>query len=293
MKPPRIPPYFLKNRYRFLSPRFQSVHWEYKVDTKPRMLPGTRLFEALRTILEQQRPHYREGLQRVLANADSLARIPDAQNQPVSGLEPHWNNGYFPGLDIAVLYTLLGHCRPQHYLEVGSGTSTKVAAQARRDFGLTMEMRSIDPAPRQEIDALVDRVDRVPLEDLRDSEGLIANLGPSDVLFLDNSHRVFSNSDALIGLLEWLPFLSKGVLVHVHDVYLPFDYPQEMCDRFYNEQYMLAALLISNPDRYKVLMPNWFISQDAKLSELVSPLWTTPGMPVVERHGGSFWIEIG
>jgi hypothetical protein len=55
---------------------------------------------------------------------------------------------------------------------------------------------------------------------------------------------------------------SSGVIVHVHDIYLPYDYPQFMCDRFYSEQYGLAAFLLANPDRFLTIMPNYFVSED-------------------------------
>jgi dienelactone hydrolase len=89
-----------------------------------------------------------------------------------------------------------------------------------------------------------------------------------------------------------LPALPPGVLVHVHDVFLPYDYPQDMCDRFYSEQYVLAAFLLANPEKYVPVMPNYFVSQDAQLSRILEPLWSDPRMPVVERHGGSFWFTI-
>jgi hypothetical protein len=62
------------------------------------------------------------------------------------------------------------------------------------------------------------------------------------------------------------------VIVHIHDIYLPYDYPQDMCDRFYSEQYVLAALLLANPARYELLFPGIFVSEDKELSGLLAPL---------------------
>jgi len=92
--------------------------------------------------------------------------------------------------------------------------------------------------------------------------------------------------------MELLPFLKKGVIVHIHDIYLPYDYPQFMCDRFYNEQYMLAAFLMADPKKYKPILPNFFISEDKELSDLISPMWAHPNLANIEKHGGSFWIQI-
>lgn len=117
-------------------------------------------------------------------------------------------------------------------------------------------------------------------------------LGENDILFIDNSHRVFPNSDAMIFFLEILPKLKKGVIVHIHDIYLPYDYPQFMCDRFYNEQYMLAAFILANPTKYQVILPNFFISQDPELSTCIAPIWNHKNLENVERHGGSIWLKI-
>jgi len=96
----------------------------------------------------------------------------------------------------------------------------------------------------------------------------------------------------LVFYLEILPRLRKGVIVHIHDIYLPYDYPQFMCDRFYSEQYGLAMYLLANPKKYKPILPNYFIYSDKELSELISPIWNNPILSNVERHGGSFWIRI-
>jgi hypothetical protein len=66
-----------------------------------------------------------------------------------------------------------------------------------------------------------------------------------------------------------------------------------MCDRFYSEQYVLAAFLLANSEKYKPLLPNFFISEDASLKKILEPIWHHPNLEGVERHGGSFWLRIG
>lgn len=97
----------------------------------------------------------------------------------------------------------------------------------------------------------------------------------------------------MVFFLEVFPRLQKGVIVHIHDVYLPYDYPDFMCERFYSEQYGLAMYLLANPERYRPILPNYFIHQDPKLNQIMDPLWDHPNLKGVERHGGSFWLEIG
>lgn len=197
-----------------------------------------------------------------------------------------------PGLDIVTIYTMLSRIKPQKYIEIGSGNSTKVVRKSIRENDLETKITSIDPHPRAEIDALADEIIRKPLEDIEDLSFIINGLNAGDILFIDNSHRCFPNSDVTVCFLEILPQLKKGVIVHVHDIYLPYDYPQFMCDRFYNEQYVLAAMIMANPKRYKTLLPNFFISEDAELRSILNPLWDNEKMRNVERHGGSYWIEI-
>jgi Mlc titration factor MtfA (ptsG expression regulator) len=92
--------------------------------------------------------------------------------------------------------------------------------------------------------------------------------------------------------MEILPRLKKGVVVHIHDIYLPYDYPQFMCDRFYTEQYGLAFYLLANPNKYFTIFPNYFVSEDKALSERLSPIWEHENLRGVEKHGGSFWLKI-
>src|SRR5690554_3295967 len=180
--------------------------------------------------------------------------------------------------------------KPKKYIEVGSGNSTKVAYKAKKENNLDTEIISIDPMPRAEIDHLADQVIRKPFEEI--DYNMIHSLEENDILFIDNSHRILPNSDSMVFYLEILPRLKKGVIVHIHDIYLPYDYPQFMCDRFYSEQYGLAMFLLANPIKYDTVLPNFFISEDKELSDLISPIWKHENLNGVEKHGGSYWIKI-
>jgi predicted O-methyltransferase YrrM len=194
-------------------------------------------------------------------------------------------------LDIIALYSLIRKLNPSKYIEIGSGNSTKVVRRAIQDGKLKTEITSVDPYPRASIDHLADKVMRMPIEKLHDFSDF-ENLNAGDVLFIDNSHRSLPNSDVTVCFLEILPLLKSGVIVHVHDIYMPYDYPQIMCDRAYSEQYMLAAFILANPARYKTILPNYFISEDPKLSAILKPIWEHKALKGVEQHGGSFWFEI-
>jgi hypothetical protein len=280
----------LKEIYHFLHPKFKTLFLEYNVDFKPRYGHGKPPHHKLYEIINAHREAYADNLRLVLNFKDNLQAIKHLKDE-TNADNPAWNNGFLPGLDIAGIYAMLAKYRPVRYVEVGSGNSTKVAHKAKKEQNLPTEIISIDPFPRAEIDHLADKIIRQPFENV-DFNPLLSEFRAGDILFIDNSHRILPNSDAMVFFLEVLPRLPKGVVVHIHDIYLPYDYPQFMCDRFYSEQYGLAIFLLADPKRYKTILPNYFISEDADLSRILEPLWNHPNLEGVERHGGSFWLEI-
>ena len=280
----------LKKIYQFLHPRYQSLFLEYKVEMKPRHGHGLPPHARLYDIINAQRAEYAAWMKKIRQYKPQLQSIRKA-DAVQDAIQPGWNNGFLPGMDIMALYTMLAELKPRRYVEIGSGNSTKVAHKAKTDMGLNTEIISIDPYPRAEIDHLADQIIRTPFEQL--DNAFLRDLNENDVLFVDNSHRVLPNSDATVFFLEVLPELKKGVVVHIHDIYIPYDYPQFMCDRFYSEQYALAAFLLANPQHYIPMLPNYFISEDVELHGLITDMWEHPNLEGVERHGGSFWLKIG
>ena len=188
------------------------------------------------------------------------------------------------------LYGLLAERRPSLLLEVGSGWSTRVARRAITDLDLPTRLVSIDPSPRAEVDRICDEVVRDRVESCADR--LAARLAPGDILFIDSSHRVLMGNDVTVLFLEVLPRLAPGVLVHVHDVFLPWDYPAEWIDRVYAEQYLLAMLLLAGGDRVRVVLPNAAVAADPELAAVLAPLWARPELAGVPTHGSSFWFEL-
>jgi len=279
----------LKDFYRLLSPAWQNAFLDYKVDLNPRYGHGKAPHNTLYNIIDKERQAYAQMLAHVLKHKESLWQIKDAAAETDKS-KPVWNNDFLPGLDIAMLYTMIAELKPRKYVEIGSGNSTKVAYKAKTETHPNMEIISIDPMPRAEIDSLANQIIRKPFEQCDFS--FLFDLTENDILFVDNSHRILPNSDATVFFMEVLPNLKKGVVVQIHDIYLPYDYPDFMCERLYSEQYGLAAFILANPQKYKVFMPNYFVSEDKNLSEILSQLWQHPSMLNIEKHGGSFWLQI-
>ena len=158
--------------------------------------------------------------------------------------EPRWDQDWFPGLDGAAAYAIVRGLGPRRILEIGSGHSTRFMARAVRDRGRPGAITCIDPAPRANLDGLdVRHVPRL----LDDAPGsLFDELAPGDVLFIDSSHIAMPGTDVDRLFGDLLPRLAPGALVHVHDVFLPDDYPDAWRWRGYNEQLPVACLLQGN-----------------------------------------------
>lgn len=246
--------------------------------------------QGLHNIINRNRNSYKANLQQFLLLSDYFARISEKNSASLRKSEPYWINGWMPALDAVALYGFIVANKPKLYFEVGSGNSTKFARTAIEDHHLNTKIVSIDPCPRAEIDQISDEIIRKPVEEI--DPQLFDRLEPNDILYIDNSHRVFMNSDATAMFLDVIPRLKSGVLVEVHDVTLPYDYPAEWVDRYYSEQYLLAAYLLADGNLFDVILPNAFISNDSELRNILSPLWAMNEMKNVETHGGSFWLKM-
>ncbi len=172
------------------------------------------------------------------------------------GYDP--SNYFFKSPDAEILYLMVRTLAPHRIVEVGSGNSTRIIRQAIADGNFSVEHIAIDPAPRSDIAGLVDRMLLNRFEHA-DSAPLLAQLGPNDILFIDSSHEVNVGNDVAQLFCVALPALIDGVVVHVHDVFLPFDYPEPFhmsCPRW-GEQYLLQLFL--QGARHDILWPGYYL----------------------------------
>jgi predicted O-methyltransferase YrrM len=201
-------------------------------------------------------------------------------------------NGAFGSVDAELLYGILRRFRPRKVIEVGCGFSTRCAAMAllanERESGVRAELTTVDPyAPDVASIAgvtrhLPERVEKVSLAELTD-------LDDGDVLFIDSPHVVTAGGAVQRLFLEVLPRLRPGVLVHVHDIFLPAEYPRSWLveeRRFYNEQYLLAAFLMFNT-RFRVLWAGHLMH--LRHPELLRS--AIPSYDPSRDRPGSFWMR--
>jgi len=244
--------------------------------------------EELNALLSERTDDYAELLARFLPFREALSVIPaDPSANP---LEPNWRNEWQPPLDGIALYCLLRLHKPRRYFEIGSGVSTQFVRRAVEDGDSSTLIVSIDPKPRQDIDQLCDRVHRQPLEDV--DLAVFDELEAGDVLFFDGTHRAFMNSDVTVFFLEVLPRLPAGVLIGIHDIYLPFDYPDDVAERYYSEQYVLGTRLLAQGRAAHIVLPTAFVAANPidhpSLSQFEAMLGERITKPL---KGSSFWLR--
>lgn len=242
-------------------------------------------------MIDARRDNY-AALFRQFAEFSPFLKKIQARNAPPDSIAPQWVNGWFPAMDSVGLYGLLALKNPRRYVEVGSGNSTMFARRAIEDHGLRTKIISIDPFPRKEIDQICDEIVRSPFENVPTK--FFADLGPDDIVFIDNSHRSFANSDVTVFFTEVLPHLPSGLIYGLHDIFIPWDYPNEWKDRFYNEQYLLISYLLGGAAGDQIVMPSAYLSYYAQ--ELTQPLQATfgeLGLSGPETTGTAFWMQRG
>jgi hypothetical protein len=193
--------------------------------------------------------------------------------------------------DATALYAMVHRLRPRRVVELGSGHSTLVTAQALRENAADREAAQLevfDPFPSVVGDELpgLTRLERIGAQEvpLQTFETLEAG----DILFVDTTHTVKVGSDVNFIVLEVLPRLAPGVVVHLHDIFLPYEYPRQWLEDYglyWTEQYLVQAFLQCNSG-YEVLAALHALQRDRRdaMAELLSPA-------VADWPGGAFWMR--
>ncbi len=203
----------------------------------------------------------------------------------------HTANEMFSRLDAWVLQAMLRHLRPRRMVEVGCGSSSLLTARVNREhFDGSMRFTCIEPHPPDFLTGGVEGISKlVPkrVEELGFEP--FAELEAGDILFIDTSHTVKTGGDVVFLFHEVVPRLNPGVIVHVHDIFMPRDYPEEwvFSGRAWNEQYLVQAFLAFN-SAFKVLLGVAWLTH-CRPDVLASVL---PDYPAKYGNGGgSLWIQ--
>jgi len=211
------------------------------------------------------------------------------RNRPAN-LIKNWDNTY-AGYDLATLYGMLRHLKPKRYIEVGCGYSTRTSTTAlarNQAEGSPCEAVFIEPYPPSYLTELKlpcefipRKIQSVPLEKFQSLEA-------GDVLFIDTSHVIKAQNDVEYEFIHVLPSLKSGVIVHIHDIFTPFDYPADLLvgkgpnRGGNNEQYALECLL-SGGGGWEVILPVYLLWKEK--SPALAKLVDSPERPA------ALWIR--
>jgi hypothetical protein len=223
-----------------------------------------------------------------LSRAGELSDLPRSEPRP---LDYYLDNDAFLSGDAEYWYQIIRCLKPNRIFEVGSGHSTLMALRALRrnredDPDYTCRHVCIEPYEAPWLEGTGVTLVREKIEDL--DPAFFSELAKDDILFIDSSHVIRPQGDVLFEFLELLPSLAKGVVVHVHDIFSPRDYPEEWLQKrvlFWNEQYLLEAFLTSNRDWEVVGALNYLHHHHYERLRAVAPFLTP------DREPGSFYIR--
>ncbi len=210
--------------------------------------------------------------------------------QPQNELRFYFENDYYSYTDGIILYSMIRYFKPKRLIEVGSGFSSALMMDTNEQFfDGAIHLEFIEPNPKRlyslfkesdkaTIKVTEDLVQHIPVSKFQELEN-------GDILFIDSSHVAKTGSDLNYILFEILPSLNKGVLIHFHDIFYPFEYPKEWVygGRNWNENYILRAYLM-NSDSYKIIYFSDFMHKKHPDSFTNMPL-------CYKNTGGALWLE--
>jgi predicted O-methyltransferase YrrM len=203
-----------------------------------------------------------------------------------------YSGGHYPNGDALVLFAMINTHRPRRIIEIGSGFSSAVMLDSADALGLSdLALTFIDPyadrlrsllrpADASRTTVIERPVQTVPLD-------LFKTLEADDILFIDSSHVLKAGSDVHYELFSILPTLKPGVIIHIHDIQFPFEYPEDWVFNkgwAWNEIYAVRALLMYST-RFKIqFWTNLFLQTH---HDLVAK--SLPGHHFI--NGGSLWLK--
>ena len=199
------------------------------------------------------------------------------------------NNSYESG-DAEYLYNIIRHFKPKTLIEIGSGYSTLMAKNAidknKEDITYTCRHICIEPYEQPWLEKTGVTLLRKKVETIEKS--LFMELEANDILFIDSSHVIRPQGDVLFEFLELLPLLKPGVIIHVHDIFTPKDYPDEWIytHKLWNEQYLLEAFLTCNEHFTIIGALNYLAHHYRDELAAKSPIFAGQ----TGREPGSFWM---
>jgi hypothetical protein len=236
---------------------------------------------------------YEDELIMLLTELSNLYSSIPFKDEKSNDLRYFYNNNFYSYSDAIFLNLIIRHFKPKSIIEIGSGYSSAVMLDTNElFFNNKINLTFIEPYPER-LFTLFKNLDKdnhkMIISDLEDIDiKIFDNLNENDILFVDSTHVSKTDSDVNKIIFEILPRLKKGVLIHFHDIFYPFEYPREWVINWkgfgWNESYILKAFLMYN-NQFKIIMFNTFL-------EHFHRDWFLEKMPnCLKNEGGSIWIQ--
>ena len=216
----------------------------------------------------------------------SIEFNPEFEGNEDNCVDFFWENSQFSYCDPMAYYCFVRDIKPNNIVEIGGGFSTLVGLNAleMNNKGI---INCIEPFPRHFLSKIkkLNLIQKKAQDITRDF--INSQLDEGDILFIDSTHTVKTGSDCLHIYLRLLPYITKDIYVHVHDIFLPDGMPKEWLlnkQIYWTEQYLLMALIIDNP-KIEVIYSSHYNSMKNK-----NNLETFMGgkYPI---GGSSFWFK--
>ena len=207
-------------------------------------------------------------------------------------------NGAFEWMDARLLHYFLQKNKPKKIIEIGSGNSTLLTYNTKIMYDLDLDIICIEPYPSDylkqlhtlgKITLIVEKLENIDLS-------IFKTLSENDILFIDSTHVLKLGSDVMFYFTKIFPLLNKGVLVHIHDIFFPYDYPLEWIQggRFWNEQYFLYVFLQYNTT-FKIKFCNSYsqFKYSKELKKIQKNTYEIKNKIIKEVFsGGSIWLTV-
>ncbi|MCJ2030908.1 class I SAM-dependent methyltransferase [Methylobacterium sp. J-043] len=294
----------------FFTIREASMPWPYLPDETGKSHQREQAIADCKKYWEYESPWPDYDLISEKARARDLygrLRIPYDENienlkEIINKYEPEWDprtdddgrhfcknptiNLSYPEYDAFVLYCLVRHYQPMKIIELGSGMSTRVLVDAGSRNAVPPSIVCVDKYAAPSTKDVLNQIGVSFFDqDITETDiDLYESLNEGDILFIDSSHVLKNYGDVELEFMMILPALKSGVIVHVHDIFLPFNYPEQWIINWrcvLTEQQVLAAYLHDNA-RVEIIAANAY---NAARKICVPDR-------IQYRHGGSFWFKI-
>ena len=235
-------------------------------------------------------------LQEISAYYDKVPDFPVEKNQ---SYRFYYDNDYYSYPDTTVMTCLMQHLRPKKIVDVGGGNTTTLMLDINQHLltDAPMEITLIEPHPEriEEMMAGESSVKRINSKVQDCDLEVFRQLRAGDIVFLDTTHVSKMGSDVNYFAFNVFPVLQPGVIIHIHEMFYPFEYPKEFFSvgKAWNEIYFWRAFLTHNR-AYEILLHNSFLAKKYpnKLRELLPNYFKTGRKEInVQNEGSSLWLR--